>query len=859
MVTTVRYGRYKTAPETDYGTLSSGYMRANVFDAATQNIWVYQAGIWGGRSTVTNVTARVAVYDSALSDRLGYSAAMTLSTLMVDITGGASVTGLIEQSDNSPVDTSLMLYSGTRYGLAVLMTAAGGAHSMKAATGSLLLDEHFYLRTGLSQPPPDPFGATTDEGTQGVMTIWLQGEVNVAPETPATGLAPSGSISSVTPTITADYKDQNAGHAGGTDRGDTLKQYQIQARNASTLASVWDTTYTAGAAEVAADAVSRAWGGSALTRGTAYEWRIRQSDQFGAWSSWSAWTSFTPANLGFVTLDDVPTGKQEAVTGITFKGRWNHQSATTMKTVQARILNAAGTVLQTGANYNIADVASSALPGTLFTIAWADTGFSDLQWGQSYNYQIRGYDGTNWSAYSASRSFTTNAAPTIPANLVPATGTVVTAYPLLKCKFTDADDTTGTGLTGTVRITRPDASTQDRTLTYNGTSGYWEYQTIGADCTAYGVYSWKCVGYDGTVYSGEETALADATWSASNTFDYETGPTLTIDSPADLATITAATTTVTWTMTGGGTQQAYRVYLIPDGSLTASYDTGWVTSVATSYDIPSGSYSNDTTYDLYVGLRSTVPLDGYQSITVSIAYTPADTLSNVQIATVQVGTDPFETAVQLTWDATAYSAPEFVEYTVYRRADGGPDATEIVLARLTAPTDVSFTDYHPASGWTYTYAVTQSILTGTDTLESARVEGEATVTLAGTVLADATAGGTYRANLLNVRDRDTAWQGDEAVYQPLDGTTPTTIRARTDYAELSLKAAIVADTGGYATAKQRKDELEDLNAHHGTMSYRDSQGRKYWVVMRPPKVTDEFGGWYTADIDLREIDFTEGA
>lgn len=861
-LTTVRYGRYKTASEADYGEIASGQMRASVFDAASQNMWAVKIGGWFGKNTGTNATARLAAYDTDTSknptDRVGSTDAVTVSTSMTGPGGGASYAPSVSTSDNGPDSSAFLVYSGKRYAVAILGTAAGIGHSMIAA-GSISADnEQFYNRSGLSQPPPDPFGAYSSS-VEGHLTVWIEGYVNEAPIAP-NNRNPNGTVNDTAPTFTCTFRDLNGAYGtssgDGVDTGDRVNQYQIQLRQTGTTSLLWNTTYTANSTERSSDNISRAYGGSTLTRGTTYEWRIRTSDEFGAWGDWSSWLEFTPANLGFVTLDSDPTGKIEDNTP-DFKGRWTHQSASDMTTVQARLLSASGTVLQTGANYNITDVASSASPGTLFTIAWADTGFTDLAWGTSYQYQIRGYDGTQWSDWSAARTFSTNAAPSVPSGLSPASGSIYSSYPLLSFSMSDSDDTTATGLTATIRITQPDTGTVDVTPTYNSGTGKWEYQTTGTQLDEFGTFSWRAIGYDGTLYSGEASSIGDGTWSSANTFVYADGPTVTIDEPDSSDTLTTASFDVEWTTTD---QQKYKVVVYEAGTSTVVYQSNsgnWTVSATGSHTVPSGYVRNGETYDITVTVENSTPLEGTDTNTaILIDYTAPTAVANFQATAIEVGGDPEATAIRLSWDQTSYTAPEFVEYTIYRSADGGPDAGEIILARLTSPSDVALIDYTPASGHEYTYGIRVIILTGLDEVESDLVEATAQVDLTHTVLSLVGNGGTYRANLTNVRERSDDRVIDEAVYHPLGQSKPTTVRSRTRYYNASVEAAVISTDD--ATADEHRANLEALDGQGGTICARYGDGTKRFVTLSDLQITDEHGDWYSAQMRLREERYTEG-
>lgn len=850
----VNYGRHSSLPRIDFGFIAPGQMRGCTFNAAAGHLWVYQLGIWAGKYTTEdpdNVTTRVAIYatDGSMNptSRLGYSASMTVSTVMNDIAGGASNVANVEAS-TGPQATAIPLSAGTRYHLAVLGVTGSLGHSMQAASRITADNEKFYNRTGLSQPPPDPFG-TYVSSTEGHLTIWAVADENVAPDAPSS-LVPSGSINETAPTFTADFTDSN------TNRGDELNQFRIQVRRQSDGTSFWDTTLTASSGEKAADAISRAYGGTTLVRGTTYEWRCQMSDYFGAWSAWTSWTAFTPVNLGFVTVDADPTGKIEDNTP-DFDGKWTHQASEDMTIAQVRLWNAAGTtLLQTGAEYDISDVSSAASPGTAFEVAWADTGFTTLAWGTGYQYQIRGKDESAlWSDWSAKRSFTTNAAPSVPSGLSPSNSTILTAYPELVCYASDTDDTTGTGLTVYARIKNAAGTVLDTVeMTYDSGNGWWEYQTDSSDLATFATYKWDAYSYDGTLYSGEAASSGAATKSSEATFIFAEGPTVTVTAPTDGGTVTTSNLLVTWTTSD---QVKYRVYLYADGSTTLVYDSGEITSATGSHTIPSGYLRNDTMYDLVVWVEDDTPLTGQSEIIdITVDYVEPDSVANFVALPVKITTDLWESAVQLTWDQTEYGTDVWQEYTLTRTATSGPDAGTVILARLTSPSSVFFLDYLPASGVEYTYAITQTILTGLDELTSVPVEATASVTLGGVVLCSTASPGTLRTALRYTNERDHNRQIQEAVYVPLSGIEPTTVRSPSRIREPDFDAQLFDDDG--ATAIVRKDELEDLDTSAHTLCYRDNTGRKIFVVLSGLRITDQVPDWFVASISLRAQRFVEG-
>jgi hypothetical protein len=861
-MTIVTYGRPSSLPRVDFGFIAPGQLRGVTFNAATQHMWVYQLAIRGGKYTTEdpdNVTARVAIYavDGSMNPaaRLGYSAAMTITTVMNDIAGGADNAAAVEAS-TGPLATAIPLSAGVRYHLAVLGTVGSLGHAMQAASRITADNERFYNRSGLSQPPPNPFGSYTSS-TEGHLVIWAIGDDNVAPEQPS-NLSPSGNITETAPTFSADFADDNE------NRGDYLNQFRIQVRRVSDLTSFWNTTLTASGAEQTADAFSRAYAGTTLVRGTAYEWRTQMSDHFGEWSAWTAWTAFTPVALGYVTLDQDPTGKIEDNTP-DFEGRWTHQDGDDMTHAQARVLNAAGTtILQTGAEYDLTDVASSASPGTSFTIPWASAGLTTLAWGTGYQYQIRGKDEDGlWSDWSAARTFNTNAAPSVPTGLSPnSTLFTITDYPLLTCLASDADDTIGTGFVVTCRI-KDDAgaviATED--MTYNSGTGKWEFQTTATELATFDTYKWDAYSYDGTLYSGEQTVEGNAVKSAEATFTYVDGISVTTSSPTEDQVLTSSDLTVTWNVVGG-TQVSWAISVYDADGVEVYAETSvslGLSPTLTTYTISdSPAILNGGEYTVVVAvLSATLDVGVSAPVPFTVAYTPPDTVANFAAETVKFGTDIWESGVRLTWDQTGYGTDVWQEYTITRTAESGPDAGTVILARLSSPSSVVFIDYLPASGHEYIYSITQSILEGVDTIISVPATASATVTLGGVVLCSTASPATLRTTLRHTRDRDFNRKIDEAVYVPLSGEEPTTVRSSSRIREPDFMAQIFDDAA--ATAAVRRDELEAIDSSAHTLCYRDNHGRKLFCTMSKYRLADRVPDWYEADLGLRAERFVEGA
>lgn len=857
------YGRHISSSEADYGVIGTNALRGVVFNKITQNLWVYALGGWVGKSTDTNAKVRFAAYsaDGLEPDLfLGQTDQITASTSYTGPGGGASVQGNITSSESGPSNTSMQFRANKRYALFALATTAPLGHSMRQASAIIADNESFYGRSGLTSYPQPMSG--TSASTEGHMSIWAVGDVNAEPDTPSSGLAPSGTIDTLVPVFTADWEDDNAGHNGGTDRGDAIEQLQIQVVRSSDLVVFWDTgTLNSSSAERAADAVERTYGGTTLVRGTAYKWRIRFSDQFGEWSNWSAYTTFTPSSLGFVTVDATmaPTGKQEAVTVTDFNGKWNHQAALATNAVQVRV-KAGGTVQQTSPIVT-KTVASAAAPGTAFAITWAESDFDDLSWGTSYTYEIRGRDTNNvWSDWSAGGAFSTNAYPSTPTGLTPSGGLTYTDFPLLEFSMTDADDTAATGLTAVIRITRPDAGTVDVTPTYNATNAKWEFQTTATELDEFGVFSWKATGYDGTIYSGGDPDLADAVWSSSVTFSYSTGPTVTIDSPADASVVAASSFAVTWT---SSEQASYWLSVYDDGtSENPVYATGEQVSADTTHTIPSSYIRNGSAYDIVVVIEDNSANTATDIANITATFTPSDTITGFMALPVQIGADPWDTSIQLFWDATQTPVNKWRSYVIVR--EGGGD--EHRLVRITNPAATTFIDLTPVSGVEYTYSLIQETVEGADTIESDIVTANGSVALRGVVLSSVIDGITYRSVLTFVRELSHTRNVQEAMFVPLAGRIgnggarhdpkPVTIRSRARWWETAGVYELISND--FATAQEQWDLLEALDASRDVICFRDDRGVMRFCRISALRAVNKRPIRYTVEMSLREEDYVLG-
>ena len=986
-LTRVRYGNYRTSPPPNHTEPIAGTLRTSHLGQASDTFWITDIGGWIGKGEATAGTTRLAVYTVGAFPSSTVPGALraatdshTLSTLYTDNSGGAGVTYPIHSS--SLIDNGIRPYypwinAGWVYGAGALNAsrALGVGYTNPGAWSG---DLNFYNKSGLATLP-DPFTLSSTAIGAGRLTYWVEGYINTPPEVPQT-ISPTGTVTSLTPTFSGEFRDYcgvwGAG-VGGFDFGDQLTRYQIQLRAVGSTNLMWNSTYTATAGEVTADQISRVYGGSTLSRGQSYEYRMRVYDIPGAASEWTHWEAFFLADAGMITLDGTPTGKQTTINPTPFQGKWHHASGLSMTNVRVYLYDSDGSTLLQASPSIAKAAASSAFPGTPFNVTWAETTFTDLAWGHTYLYAMDGRDSNgDWSNIYIGDGFVTDFPPTIPSAPTPTNSTLYSTPPLLSYVMTDPDDTVS-GLTSWF-FWKPDGidhdlvtqgnlgaynSTTKRhelqlvsndmkvnelqrvaiastaaptggtfTLTFNGqttagiahnaaaidvenalvalsniaggevyveavatrdwrvvfrnglgradqpqmtinvaglTGGSGHSGTVVTEVAGgfyYGVWSWYGYGSDGTIYSGGTTNAVDASRSPSALFTYHQGPTVTIASPSNGATITGASFSVSWTTTD---QQKKRVILYEQGTANIRYNSGLITSTVNNHTVPNGSYDNGETYDVYVYVEDSVSASGSSSVTVLIDFPPGAALTNVQAVTEGVGIDPTDTRVRVSWDPTTYPQVDvgsgaFQEYVVKRICDEGIDTAWVEVMRSANPNNTVFFDEFLQSNCTATYRVYQVVTLGGVELEATYVDVTATLTLGRyTVLTAVLGGETYRATLTNVTAKAYGRQRSEASFRSPNGGASVSIVGVDLDRTLAVEAAIISDQ--IATAQDRKLAFEALDAEGVTVCIRDGKTGdplKLFGRITDPVITaqmgDTTGSWYTLAFTFTTERFTEG-
>jgi hypothetical protein len=482
------YGRNDSSnPDFGYSNNSEPNTKVTVFKKMEENGWAYELG---GRFCVADVdpgTCKVRMEigtvdrDLVPDQRMGYSNTVTVTDEGSDQTDTSPFTASLASVDISYGSTNgIMLWNNKYYYMGHTVDPSGAMLLFAMRQAALLNypNEVMYTRNLASAIPPDPFNHS-GASIEGILTQWANYEPNVKPNTP-TSLSPTGNVNSLTPTFTSDFVDSNE------DRGDKILRYNMELREGSTTGTLkWNSTYNASSAEQSASATSRAYGGSTLSNGVTYYWRITHYDMFGEASTPSPWQSITVNSGGVVINQTSPTGKQETLSPTPFVAQWDHASGLSTQSVKVQIRDVAGNPIATS-DY-IAKVVADL--GTI-SISWGDTAFpaGTLAWGQSYTAHILAKDSLGLdSAYSDGIAFTTNTSPTQPTNLYPTNNLPVSDYPLLQGVATDSDDTVGTGLVGYARIKdirvpqNPDFEVDNSKWNLDAQSATWTVQTLTRD------------------------------------------------------------------------------------------------------------------------------------------------------------------------------------------------------------------------------------------------------------------------------------------------------------------------------------------------------------------------------------------
>lgn len=203
------------------------------------------------------------------------------------------------------------------------------------------------------------------------------------------------------------------------------------------------------------------------------------------------------------------------------------------------------------------------------------------------------------------------------------------------------------------------------------------------------------------VRAADSDSVAGA-YSTATAFRIGVAPTLTITAPSAGGTVNNPAPTFTWTFSAGGTrtQQTFRV-VVKQGATTV-YDSGSITSTATSHTPSSPVLVNSTSYTVTISAVDSGGLNVSTTQSFSSSWTapstPAMSLSSASFDSLGY--------VAVTWTTANGVDAEFSQWRVYRRLTGASSWTLLTTSTSGAASQ-TYNDYLASPGSSYDWAVVQ--------------------------------------------------------------------------------------------------------------------------------------------------------
>jgi hypothetical protein len=833
-----------TAPSNGYITHLGGYLR---------------------KTTGTNVGVYLAVYavdaDGTPAQQLGRTARFIVNSAGADfqIPIAWSAVSL------SGAQTSIRVLAGQRFAIAV--KGDTGPLEVAAIPGTSMQWRKNNVTTG---PPTDPF-APVATAVDVNPALYAQFEPNRDPTVTLTSPANAAALGTAVPTFTGTFTDLDS----AAPLGDTMSAYALEVTDQATGSLVWGgagAVFAASAAEKAAGTFSRVYAGATLTSASGpYEWRARVFDASGASSAWSAPRTFTINATGQVDTSDAttPAAKVETASSlIDWGGRWFHPTGLAANAAQVRVL-IGETVLRTGTLVTLSPtVASSALPGTSFTVQDTAAGIGALAPGTySYQIQARATD-SQFSPWSTPKPFVVNAPPTVPSNLQPPNGSITTSRPLAEWNVTDpdVDDIFGVDDDSEILLTRPNGTTITITTTnYDAATqkGFYQFSSSDVLDAVRGRYTWKVRGRDTSAGT-----LGEGPWSLTQAFDFLAGPVVTVNAPAANAVVTTSVPTITWTVTGA-TQARFQVRAYRVDQAAAFIASPIISGVATSYQIPTGWLQNGGVYDIDVqawdaGNNRGVSLRRQ----FSVSYASPATLTNLQASPFANRHDPIiggqlePSSVLVSWDPSALPPNEFAGYLVRRRLVSQAIEEALAIPVITAIGQAQWIDHLAPPNTQLIYTVSQlRRVSAVEILESAAAEITMSLVRSVPILCSATDPGALRFPVMWLHeDLGGNFERDQAIVKTWGARgRRTSIQQPAAYGAKSVQVGVNIKTDQRGGLYEHLDAVDDLVESGHVLCWAPERAReRMFCVLDGKTPWHRKGHARSRQFSLIEVDWTEG-
>jgi hypothetical protein len=790
--------------------------------------------------------------------RLGY-------TGVVSVTASSSSTGQVAQQPivasvadavTGQVGSAIRLLPGIVYYYGFLVRNNSVDVGVIAGTATN------YNRSNSTNTPSDPFntGTPATPASPSIPILWGLAETDAPLTVTLTG--PASTISTVTPAITGTVSQTDS----GTPYFDRLYQYQVEVRDALTTGQLWSSVVTATTAERASNAFSVVYAGTALAPGGQYEVHARASGDLGVWGSYTAYRPFTVGAVGAVDVSTpTPSGKLTSGVVSSFVGKWTHPSGTAMAKADVRIL-VNGIVVRTSETLQPTGITKSAANNATFTLSTSEHGLTpagDPLPGGAYTYQLRGRDtGGGITPWSAQAPFTVNTPPNQPSNLRPVSGVTLTARPRLLWDGSDpdADDIFGGTVVSYVEITWPDTTVHTygplSSVDPGSGSGYLDLTTTHVPND--GVYQWRVRLNDGNGYGP---------FSPPTIFTLIAAPILTITAPADNATVTTSTPSITFSI-ASSTIASYTVQFYRPGAISPFFDSGSipVSPPATSqtFQPAPGWLENGQLYDVQVISVTPVNVTSIsQKRRFRVSYPTAPGLTAVDAALQANLRDWEPTSVVVVWGQTSLPQNEFGGYVLWRRESSQTAAEAVPIRLMPNAGQTSFVDHHPPPNASLIYSVSQLRIVTGDTRASVPVEVQIDTTLTVPVLVSLENGATLRAPVawLNTGLSMGFKRADTTIETWGSHGAPLWVRNPANYGAESYSLRFTLRSDSHGTLHQHLAAWLAMVKSGDPFSFRTEMARTFVRIVSSGQWASRGStpGTYQISLSLEEIYYQEAA
>jgi hypothetical protein len=402
-----------------------------------------------------------------------------------------------------------------------------------------------------------------------------------------------------------------------------------------------------------------------------------------------------------------------------------------------------------------------------------------------------------------------------------------------------------------------------RNMTYDATLKNWKYQTVSQDIPSFAAYSFWAYAFDGTVYSGGTTVETSASKSATASFVYATGPSVTVTYPTEGLALDTDTPTATWTNTG--TQAGYRVILQEWNAITLAWeerlDTGVIASSVQSYTFNPGLMFDGFSYRLLIQVTDTLAAVGSSPwVNFSLDYVEPPVIPGFLASPMYAANDVEPSAVRLVWDQASVPSGDFLWYRVNREpADDTPYSLEEMdqesrrarIGIIPNVTETAFVDWTAPANVVLRYRIRQYVQSGSSWISSQIETAQIQLDFEQAILQEFNSYGAqpeHRVVMEFRGERRIDRNRDVTLFHRMGKRKPLAIKGPGYWRGISARFRLWGENPGDVDSQLR--ELEFLDASTLPLLYRDGRGKYIFCTMEGFSEVDPSGG------KIREVDLT---